>query len=168
MRLSHRGKLHHSPATERPQPRPLMHFHDVSLTRDRRTVLSHLDLTVHTGEHIALIGLPTTATTHLVHLLTTHGHPTHGRLTTHAPIHHNPPTPPTTPCLLLHTDPPPTTPDPLPPHTGLLQLTLHPAPAADRILLLCEGRVTETGNHHQLLTRGGAYARLYALRRPHT
>ncbi|KOX15462.1 bacteriocin/lantibiotic ABC transporter, partial [Nocardiopsis sp. NRRL B-16309] len=39
------------------------------------------------------------------------------------------------------------------------------ARTADRILLLVQGRVTETGTHRQLLLRGGAYARLYALHR---
>ncbi|WP_245832790.1 hypothetical protein [Nocardiopsis flavescens] len=55
------------------------------------------------------------------------------------------------------------------PTTGLLQLTDRPTHTrtADRILLLHRGRVTETGTHHQLLVRGGAYARLYALRGTH-
>jgi hypothetical protein len=60
----------------------------------------------------------------------------------------------------------PTTPTPRPtPHTAHLTLTHHTRLArnADRILLLQQGHTTETGTHHQLLIRGGAYARLYAL-----
>ncbi|WP_053107339.1 hypothetical protein [Nocardiopsis sp. SBT366] len=49
--------------------------------------------------------------------------------------------------------------------TAHLTLTNHPSLArtADRIHLLHHGHTTETGTHHQLLLRGGAYARLYAL-----
>lgn len=34
---------------------------------------------------------------------------------------------------------------------------------ADRIVVMEQGRIVETGNHQQLLTAGGAYARLYQL-----
>ncbi|NKZ02129.1 ABC transporter ATP-binding protein [Nocardiopsis alborubida] len=224
MRISNRGKLRsttdHSTA---PRP-PLVEFHDVSLTHDRTRHLDHLDLTLHPGEHVALVGLTHEATTALTRLLTGQSAPTRGRLATHTRAHiltprptlahtitgqsapdtddphlahalahtrldthrlHTPldALPPallprihqaralyaqrTNTRLLVLTDPPahdhacpPTTPD-----TGLLTLTRQPtlARTADRILLLYKGRVTETGTHHQLLVRGGAYARLYAL-----
>ncbi|MFY7066309.1 ABC transporter ATP-binding protein [Nocardiopsis changdeensis] len=223
VRLTDRDRLHRSPATTAPRARPLVEFHDVSHT----PLLSHLDLTVHPGEHVALIGLPTDHTTTLTDLLTGHTTPTHGRITTHTTPHihtstphttlahtitghpdpdpHDPhlhtalahahlPTTPTTPLsdlptdlthrlhtarthyadlthhhLLVLTHPAPgehLTPTPT---TGLLQLTDRPTHTrtADRILLLHRGRVTETGTHHQLLVRGGAYARLYALRGTH-
>lgn len=72
--------------------------------------------------------------------------------------------------LLLRVDPATQHAAPSPtPHTGLLTLTRQPAHArkADRILLLYKGRVAETGDHHQLLVRGGAYARMYALTGTH-
>ncbi|WP_017569088.1 ABC transporter ATP-binding protein/permease [Nocardiopsis halotolerans] len=225
MRISNRGKLRRNPDHTPPTTPPLVEFHDVSLTQARTRLLDHLDLTLHPGEHVALVGLSTTATTALTRLLTGQATPTHGRLTTHTHTHvlqphptlahtitgHTTPNPddphlthtlthtnldPThlhTPLdalphhllprvhqaralyaqhtntrLLLLTDPPthhpPTTPD-----TGLLTLTRQPTQArtADRILLLHKGRVTETGTHHQLLVRGGAYARLYALTGTH-
>lgn len=59
----------------------------------------------------------------------------------------------------------PTTPTPNPtPDTAHLTLTNQPtlARTAHRILLFHHGHPTETGTHHQLLIRGGAYARLYA------
>ena len=65
----------------------------------------------------------------------------------------------------------PTTPTPAPtPTTAHLTLTDHPTltRTADRILLFHQDRLTETGTHHQLLLRGGAYARLYALQSIHT
>ncbi|MGW9557508.1 ABC transporter ATP-binding protein [Nocardiopsis sp. NPDC055551] len=65
----------------------------------------------------------------------------------------------------------PTTPTPAPtPTTAHLTLTDHPAlvRTADRILLFHQDRLTETGDHHQLLLRGGAYARLYALQSTRT
>ncbi len=223
MRLTDRDRLHRSPATTAPSARPLVEFHDVSHT----PLLSHLDLAVHPGEHVALIGLPKDHTTTLTDLLTGRTAPAHGHITTrtaprihtatpHATLAHtitgrpdpdpdDPhlhtalahaglPTPPPTPLadlpadltprihtarihyadltdahLLVLTHPAPgehLTPTPT---TGLLQLTDRPTHThtADRILLLHRGRVTETGNHHQLLVRGGAYARLYALRGTH-
>lgn len=36
---------------------------------------------------------------------------------------------------------------------------------ADRILVLSQGRVVETGSHHELLAQGGAYARLHSLQK---
>ncbi|WP_150245598.1 ABC transporter ATP-binding protein/permease [Nocardiopsis quinghaiensis] len=225
MRLSNRGKLRRSPDHTPAPTKPLVEFHDVSLTQDRTPLLDHLDLTIRPGEHLALVGLPTTATTALTRLLTGQGTPTHGHLTIHTHTHQLTTHPHTTLAhtitgqpapdpddphlahalahtdldpahlstplttlpahltprihqardlyaqhtntrLLLLTDPPPHTPCPAPtPQTGLLLLTRQPAQArtADRILLLHRGRVTETGTHHQLLVRGGAYARLYAL-----
>jgi ABC-type transport system involved in Fe-S cluster assembly fused permease/ATPase subunit len=35
--------------------------------------------------------------------------------------------------------------------------------SADRILLLVDGRLAETGSHAELLQRGGAYSALFAL-----
>ncbi|PDP84963.1 bacteriocin/lantibiotic ABC transporter [Glycomyces fuscus] len=228
MRISTRGKLRRTTDPSPAPPPPLVEFHDVSLTQDRTRHLEHLDLTLHPGEHVALVGLSRDATTALTRLLTGQTAPTRGRLATHTRAHiltprptlahtitgrHTPDPddphlahalartrlephslhapldslPPallprvhqaralyaqrTNTRLLVLTDPsahdsacPPTTPD-----TGLLTLTRHPAPArtADRILLLYKGRVTETGTHHQLLVRGGAYARLYALTGTH-
>ncbi|WP_179811466.1 ABC transporter ATP-binding protein [Nocardiopsis sinuspersici] len=229
MRLSNRGRPRRNPDHTHAPTTPLVEFHDVSLTQARTRLLDHLDLTIHPGEHLALVGLSTTATTALTHLLTGQSTPTHGHLTTHTNPHlltthphptlahtitgHSTPDPGdphlahtlahtgldpahlhtpltalpahltplihqardtyaqrTNTRLLLLTDPPPHTPCPTPtPHTGLLLLTRQPTQArtADRILLLYKGRVTETGTHHQLLVRGGAYARLYALTGTH-
>ena len=227
MRLSNRGKLRRSPARTPHPAQPLVELHDVSLTHAGTPLLDHLDLTINPGEHIALVGLSTTATTALTHLLTHHTTPTHGHITTHTPTHLLTPTPHTTLAQTItgHTTPNPHDPhlthaltttgldpahlhtpltdlDPhLTPHihqartlythhtgarlfllttphtphhnptpdTALLRLTDQPTHArtADRILLLHKGRVTETGTHHQLLVRGGAYARLYALRGTH-
>ncbi|GAB2487924.1 ABC transporter ATP-binding protein [Nocardiopsis aegyptia] len=222
MRLSDRGRLHRTPHTTPAAP-PLIELRDVSLTHDRTTLVDHLDLTVHENEHVALIGLTTTATTALAHLLTGRTTPTHGHVTTHTPAQHFTPHPHHTLAQALtgHPNPspldphlPPTlaatgldprdlhtplarldhrllthihhartlyalrtgtrlfihTTDPTPtrtPHTGHLLITPHPTHTrgADRILLLVQGRVTETGTHRQLLLRGGAYARLYALHR---
>ncbi|CAL9341438.1 hypothetical protein SUDANB121_00289 [Nocardiopsis dassonvillei] len=223
MRLTDRDRLHRSPATTPPRPRPLVEFHDVSHT----PLLTHLDLTVHPGEHVALIGLPTDHTTTLTDLITGHTTPAHGRITTHTTPHIHTATPTTTLARTITGHPRPDPDDPhlhtaltdtglpatpttpladLPHHltprlhpartryahltdahllvlthpapgehltptptTGLLQLTDRPTHThtADRILLLHRGRVTETGTHHQLLVRGGAYARLYALRGTH-
>ena len=35
--------------------------------------------------------------------------------------------------------------------------------SADRILVMQQGRIVEQGSHHELLKRGGVYARLYEL-----
>lgn len=224
MRLSDREKLRRATTTPT-TAQPLVEFHEVSVAHAHTRLLDHLDLTVHTGEHVALVGLSTTATTALTHLLTGHTHPTHGHITTHTPVHTTTPDPHHTlaqaithhtgpehddPHLsqalnhtgLHHIDPhtqvsdlPPalhptlhqartlyalatgarlivttehTTPPPTP-HTGLLHLTDHPTRVreADRILVVDNTRVTETGTHRQLLALGGAYARLYALHGPH-
>ncbi|WP_159943477.1 MULTISPECIES: ABC transporter ATP-binding protein [unclassified Nocardiopsis] len=229
MRLSHRGKLRRSSATATAPAPPLVELHDVSLVRARARLLDHLDLAVHPGEHVALVGLDPDATTALTHVLTGRTTPTYGRLAAHTgtrlltphprptlghaltgQMRPDPADPHLTPALaaagldpahlrtpladldpdlrprlerardlyatrtdtrlLLLTDPPPEQPAPAPtPGTGLLLTTRHPARArtADRVLLLCKGRVTETGTHHQLLVRGGAYARLYALTGTH-
>lgn len=176
MRLSNRGKLRRSPARTPHPAQPLVELHDVSLTHAHTPLLDHLDLTIHPGEHVALVGLSTTATTALTHLLTGRTTPTHGRITTHTPTHlltpdtHTLTAPHTGPRLLVLTTPPPPDANLTPtPDTALLLLTDQPTHArtADRILLLREGRVTETGTHHQLLVRGGAYARLYALHGTH-
>ncbi|MFI6576027.1 ABC transporter ATP-binding protein [Nocardiopsis sp. NPDC050513] len=164
MRLSDRGHLHATPAPATTPHPPLVELHDVSLTHGHTPLLTHLDLTVRPGEHIALIGLSPTATNALTHLLTGHTTPTHGHITTHTPAHLTTEPHPANARLLIHTGPTPPTP---PPPTALIHLTGHPTRTADRILLLHHGRVTETGTHHQLLARGGAYARLYALRGPH-
>lgn len=227
MRLSDRGRLRRNPDHTRPSTPPLVELHDVSLTQARTHLVDHLDLTVHPGEHVALVGLSTTAATALTRLLTGQSTPAHGHLTTrtrtrtpiphptlaqaitahpspdpddpdlaHALTHthldpahlHTPLTAlrpelrdhidqardiyaqSTNARLFLLTDPPPDQEPPTPtPHTGLLLLTRQPTLArdADRILLLHQGRVTETGTHHHLLARGGAYARLYALTGAH-
>jgi ATP-binding cassette subfamily B protein len=38
---------------------------------------------------------------------------------------------------------------------------LNLAPDADRILVLDDGRLIETGTHHELLAHGGAHAHLH-------
>ncbi|MFE3137362.1 ABC transporter ATP-binding protein [Streptomyces scopuliridis] len=43
---------------------------------------------------------------------------------------------------------------------------LNLAPDADRVLVLDHGRIVESGTHHELLSRGGAYARLYGSQNP--
>ncbi|MGW5877400.1 ABC transporter ATP-binding protein [Nocardiopsis terrae] len=219
MRLSTRHHLRHSTHTT-PPAAPLLELHDVSLTHAHHPLLHHLDLTIRPGQHIALVGLTTTAATALTHLLDHTAHPTHGHITTHTPIHTTQPDPTLAQTItghprpnphdhhLTHTlttthldprhlntpltdlDPAltprihrartlyahrtgahlllinhPHTPTPPPePDTAHLTLTNHPtlARTADRILLLHHGQTTETGTHHQLLLRGGAYARLYA------
>ncbi|GGJ31628.1 protein-tyrosine-phosphatase [Streptomyces brasiliensis] len=45
--------------------------------------------------------------------------------------------------------------------TVMITHDLNLAPDADRILVIDRGRVVETGRHEELLTRGGAYARLH-------
>lgn len=44
---------------------------------------------------------------------------------------------------------------------------LNLAPHADRILVLADGRLAETGTHEELLARGGTYARLHASQNGH-
>ena len=89
MRLSDREKLRRPTTTH--HRRPLVELHRVSLTHTR--LLDHLDLIVHTGEHVALVGLSTTAATALTHLLTGHTRPAHGHITTHTPAHVTTPQP---------------------------------------------------------------------------
>ncbi|MDT0332156.1 P-loop NTPase family protein, partial [Nocardiopsis lambiniae] len=96
VRLTDRGNLRRSPATTAPSARPLVAFHDVSLTLARTPLLTHLDLTVHPGEHVALIGLPPTHTTTIADLLTGRTAPTRGHVTTHTTPHVHPATPTTT------------------------------------------------------------------------
>ncbi|MGV9338487.1 ABC transporter ATP-binding protein [Streptomyces sp. NPDC003688] len=45
--------------------------------------------------------------------------------------------------------------------TIMITHDLNLAPDADRILVVDRGRIVETGRHHELLARGGAYARLH-------
>ena len=79
VRLTDRGRLHRSPATTAPSARPLVEFHDVSHT----PLLSHVDLAVHPGEHVALIGLTADHATALTRLLTGRTTPAHGHITAH-------------------------------------------------------------------------------------
>jgi ATP-binding cassette subfamily B protein len=47
--------------------------------------------------------------------------------------------------------------------TLLVAHRLHTARTADRIVLVGDGRVLESGGHDELLALGGAYARLWAM-----
>ncbi|MBB6120028.1 ABC transporter ATP-binding protein [Nocardiopsis algeriensis] len=225
MRLSNRHQLH-TTRTTGPAHTPLLELRDICLTRARTPLLTHLDLTVHAGEHITLLTLEPAAATALTDLIAGRTTPTHGHITTHTTPHiHTPRTGPTLAHAVTgrsHPDPhdphlqaaldharlpAPHTPltDLIPAHTrrlhsarthhahhtdarllvlshpsadehltttpttGLLHLDSRPTHTrdADRILLLHQGRITETGTHRQLLVRGGAYARLYALHGAH-
>ena len=52
---------------------------------------------------------------------------------------------------------------PLAPHTHHLAELLATVRRADRIIVLQDGRVIETGSHAALIATGGLYAQLYAL-----
>ncbi|WP_017577342.1 hypothetical protein [Nocardiopsis kunsanensis] len=137
MRLTHRHTLHTPP----PDP-PLVELVDLTLPPH----LHHLNLTLHPGEHLALVGL--TDPTTLTRLLTSH-------LRTHH-THIHPLDPTTLHITTTH-------------HHAHLHTMTHPTHThhADRILYLEHGHLTETGTHRQLLLHGGRYARAYALTGPH-
>ncbi|WP_285733009.1 ABC transporter ATP-binding protein, partial [Nocardiopsis sp. ATB16-24] len=82
VRLSDRGRLRRSPDHTPPSTPPLVELHDVSLTQAHTRLIDRLDLTVHPGEHVALVGLSTAAATALTRLLTGQSAPAHGHLTT--------------------------------------------------------------------------------------
>ncbi|MEC3891241.1 ABC transporter ATP-binding protein [Nocardiopsis alba] len=150
-----RGDLHTTTALHHTRPHPTLaqaitghthphpddpHLHH-ALTATGLHHHPHTTPLKHLQPHLA---------SHLHHARTLYAHHTHAHL------------------LLIEQ---PTTPTPPPtPTTAHLTLTDHPTLArnADRILHLHHGHVTETGTHHQLLIRGGAYARLYALQSTRT
>ncbi|WP_017580366.1 ATP-binding cassette domain-containing protein [Nocardiopsis valliformis] len=105
MRLSTRHHLRHTTHHTPPPTTPLLQLHDVSLTHNHHTLIHHLDLTLHPGQHIALLGLPTTTAHALTQLLNHHTPPTTGHITTHTKIHTTHPNATLAQTITGHTNP---------------------------------------------------------------